>query len=166
MASIIYLALGRGVTRSKGKAMRWKRKAADNGHAIACSQLAVAMYADHPYAREVGRVGDAAAGVASSAGGMEGHNVPPEVLIGVVQWLRKGGHNPVEMLSELRLMALVGAMYCRNDGCEVVGQLKDFKVCPQCKTARYCGDACQKQDWTTGGHKATCGTFHITSRVT
>jgi hypothetical protein len=30
---------------------------------------------------------------------------------------------------------------------------------PQCKTARYCGDACQKQDWTTGGHKEKCGTF-------
>jgi len=39
----------------------------------------------------------------------------------------------------------------------VVGLLKEFKVCPQCKTARYCCDACQKQDWTTGGHKATCG---------
>jgi len=58
-----------------------------------------------------------------------------------------------------RSFALEGAKYCCNDGCEVVGQLKDFKVCPQCKTARYCGDACQKEDWTTGGHKATCGTF-------
>ena len=46
-----------------------------------------------------------------------------------------------------------------DGGCEVVGHLKDFKVCPQCKTARYCGDACQKQDWTTGGHKKTCGTY-------
>jgi hypothetical protein len=32
-------------------------------------------------------------------------------------------------------------------------------VCPQCKTARYCGDACQEKDWTTGGHKNKCGTF-------
>ena len=55
-------------------------------------------------------------------------------------------------------MALVGAKYCQNDGCTVVGHLKDFKVCPQCKIARYCGAACQKQDWTTGGHKAACGT--------
>jgi hypothetical protein len=41
----------------------------------------------------------------------------------------------------------------------VIGHLKEFKVCPQCKTARYCGDACQKLDWHSGGHKATCGTF-------
>jgi hypothetical protein len=32
-----------------------------------------------------------------------------------------------------------------------VGHLKDFKVCPQCKTARYCGAACQKEDWTAVG---------------
>ena len=40
----------------------------------------------------------------------------------------------------------------------VVGLLKEFKVCPQCKTARYCGESCQKQDWNAGGHKTTCGT--------
>jgi len=68
-------------------------------------------------------------------------------------------HNPLHALDRLRVEALEGRKYCHNDGCDVVGQLKDFKVCPQCKTARYCGDACQKQDWTTGGHKATCGTF-------
>jgi len=50
-------------------------------------------------------------------------------------------------------------MYCHNETCEIVGHRKDFKVCPQCKTARYCGDACQKQDWTAGGHKEKCGTF-------
>jgi hypothetical protein len=58
----------------------------------------------------------------------------------------------------LRIMALEGGMHCFNDDCEVVGHLQDFKVCPQCKTARYCGDACQKQDWNAGGHKSTCGT--------
>ncbi len=52
-----------------------------------------------------------------------------------------------------------GAPYCCNDGCEVVGHQKDFKVCPRCKIARYCSDACQKQDWTAGGHKGTCGTY-------
>jgi len=99
-----------------------------------------------------------AAGVASSAGFMEGHDVPPDVMTGVLHWLRKGGYNPVDYLEVLRGMVLEGAAYCFNEGCEVVGQLKEFKVCPQCKTARYCGDACQKQDWTTGGHKEKCGT--------
>jgi len=99
-----------------------------------------------------------AAGVASPAEIMEGHDVPPDVFTGVVHWLRKGGHDPIEELDEFRTDALEGGQHCRNDGCEVVGHLKDFKVCPQCKIARYYGDACQKQDWTTGGHKATCGT--------
>ena len=135
------------------------RKAAENGHADACLKLATNMYADRPYAREAGQVGQAA-GVAASAGGMEGHDVPPDVLTGVAHWLRGGGHVDLAgPLDDLRRMALEGFKYCYNEGCEVVGHLKDFKVCPQCKTARYCGDACQKHDWITGGHKATCGTF-------
>ena len=115
------------------------------------------MYWDYPSAREVGHVVEAA-GVATSAGVMEGHDVPSDVLTGVVHWLRKGGHDVVAKLAEFRREILEGAQYCRNDGCEVVGHLKDFKVCPQCKTAQYCGDACQKQDWTAGGHKEKCGT--------
>jgi len=158
MASIVYPALGRGVTRSKRRAMQWLRKAAENGHSHACGVLASDMYADLPNAREVGHV-EEAAGAATSAGVMEGHDVPPDVLTSVVHWLRKGGHNPIDKLHGVRREALSGAKYCRNDGCEVVGLRKDFKVCPQCKAARYCGDACQKEDWTTGGHKATCGTF-------
>jgi len=114
------------------------------------------MYADLPYARAVGDVGEAA-GVATFPGVIEGHDVPPDVLTGVVHWLRKRGYNPVDTLDAFRREALDGGMYCRNDGCEVVGLLKEFKVCPQCKEARYCGDLCQKADWTTGGHKATCG---------
>jgi len=134
------------------------------GHADACLQLASHMCADLPYAREVGHVGEAA-GVATSAGVTEGHDVPPAVLAGVLHWVRKGcvteQHDPLDVLGEIRREALVGDKYCHNEGCEVVGLLTDFKVCPQCKTARYCGDACQKQDWTTGGHKAACGTFYV-----
>ena len=100
-----------------------------------------------------------AAGVATSAGVMEGHDVPPDVLTSVVYWVRKGGFNPLELLEDMRRKAVEGAKYCHNNGCEVLGQLKDFKVCPQCKTARYCGAACQKQDWTMGGHRETCGAF-------
>jgi hypothetical protein len=91
-------------------------------------------------------------------GSWRGTTSPRMFLTGVVR-LRKGGHNVVAELDEFRREALYGGMYCFNDGCQVVSQLKQFKVCPQCKTARYCGDACQTQDWTTGGHKAKCGTF-------
>ena len=139
--------------------MQWMRNSAENGQTLACLQLATCMYGDHPYAREVGHV-EEAAGVAPSAGVMEGHDVPRDVLTSVIHWVRKGGHtNLVDgHLDDLRKRALEGGLYCRNDGCQVKGLLKDFKVCPQCKTARYCGAACQKEDWTTGGHKATCGT--------
>jgi len=157
-ASIICLSLGRGVTRSKRRAMQWKRKAAENGIADMCCALAAHMYGDMPYAREVGHVVEAA-GVAVSAGVMDGHDVPPYVLTSVVHWFRKGGVNPYDELDACRREAMEVAPYCRNEGCEVVGLLKDFRVCPQCKTARYCGDACQKADWTTGGHKAMCGKY-------
>jgi hypothetical protein len=77
-------------------------------------------------------------------------------LTSVVHWLRKGGYDVVDQMSR---EALEGAPYCCNEGCEYVGRLKDFKVCPQCKITRYCSDACQKVDWNAGGHKATCGTI-------
>jgi len=140
--------------------MQWCRKAADNGDTMSCLRLAEHMYLDLPYAREVGHVVEAA-GVNTSAEVTEGHDVPLDVLAGVIHWLRKGGHNTVHKLDVLRNFALEGAKYCHNDGCEVVGKLKDFKVCPQCKASRYCGSACQKQDWTTGGHKEMCGTFGL-----
>jgi len=156
-ASIICQAVGRGVTRSKRKKAQWMRKAAENGYTVACLKLAAHMYLDLPYAREVGHMGKAA-GVATSAGVTEGHDVPPDVLAGVIFWLGKGGHNSVDKLDGFRRTALEGDKYCFNEGCEVVGLLQDFKVCPQCKIARYCGDVCQKQDWNAGGHKNTCGT--------
>ena len=83
-----------------------------------------------------------AAGVATPALVMEGHDIPPDVLNSVVHWLRKGGRLlPINDLDAFRREALEGAKYCRNDGCQVVGLQKDFKVCPQCKTNRYCGEA-------------------------
>ena len=165
-ASIICQALGRGVTRSKGQSMRWLPRAAesDNGYTDACLSVAYFMHADRPYAREIFHV-EEAAGVATSAAVMEGHDVPPDVLTSVVHWLRKGGHNIANSLDRVRREVLLGAKYCHNEGCEVVGLLKDFKVCPQCKTARYCGDACQKMDWNAGGHKATCGTSAYKNRA-
>jgi len=161
-------ALGCGVTRSKRRTIKWMRKAAENGVASACLRLANAMYTGMPGAREVGHVGEAA-GVAAPAGVMQGHDVPPHVLTSVMHWLRKGctldvegvhgNGNPLFLLDGLRKDALEGAMYCYNETCQVLGQLKDFKICPQCKSARYCGAACQKKDWTTGGHRETCGKF-------
>jgi hypothetical protein len=145
--------------------MQWMRKAAENGLADDCLHLADDMYKDKPYAREVGHV-EESAGVASSAGFMEGHHIPPDVMTSVLYWLRKGGaRSLVNNLDVMRSMALEGGTYCHNESCEVVGLLKDFKVCPQRKTARYCGDACQKLDWNAGGHKEMCGTFRYKGRI-
>jgi hypothetical protein len=125
------------------------RKAAENGHANVCLELAESMYADLPHAREAGHVGEAA-GASTSVGDAEGHDVPPDVLSSVIYWLCKGGmteqHDVEEELDGYRIRALEGAVFCCNDGCEVVGHLKDFQVCPQCKVFRYCGAACQKED--------------------
>jgi len=156
--------LDHGVTRSKRRALQWMRRAAENGKPDACTKLAVNIYQDRPYARVVGHVGEAA-GVATPAGVIEGHDIPPDVLTSVLYWLQKGyateASEPFNMLESLRNIALEGGDYCYNEGCEVVGHLKDFKVCPQCKTARYCGDACQKADWTTGGHREICGKYQV-----
>jgi hypothetical protein len=40
------------------------------------------------------------------------------------------------VLGVFRLNATEGAAYCVNDGCEVIGHRKDFRVCPKCKSAR------------------------------
>jgi hypothetical protein len=161
----MYIVGTGGVARSKRRAMQWRRKAADLvGVAMSCLQLARDMYyTDWPHAREVGHVEVEATGAAMSAADMEGHDVPPEVLKSVVYWLKKGcvtggptPLTPLDYLDQLRRAAVEGGAYCVNDGCEVVGHLKDFKVCPRCKIARYCSDTCQKQDWSE--HKATCGT--------
>jgi hypothetical protein len=121
------------------------------------------MYLDMPHAREVGKVEVEVTGAAMSAADMEGHDhVPPEVLTSVVYWLRKGcvtgGPSLLDYLEAMRSAALEGFPYCDNDGCEVVGHIKDLKFCPRCKIARYCSDACQKHAWNAGRHKAKCGT--------
>jgi len=95
VASNVCRALGRGVTRSKRKSKQWMCKAAENGQANACTQLAQHMYLGLPYAREIGHVGEAA-GVATSAGLIEGHDIPQDVLPSLVYWLPKGGHNPID----------------------------------------------------------------------
>jgi hypothetical protein len=129
-----------GVTRSKRRAMQWYRKAADMGVVMMCVVLARDMYDDRPHARAVGHVEVEATGVAMTAADMEGHDVPPEVLKSVVYWLQKGcvtggptPLTPLDCLEELRRAAVEGGAYCVNDGCEVVGHLKDCKVCPRCK---------------------------------
>ena len=123
--------------------MQWLRRAADNGHELGCPHLAMLMYIDRPHARDAGRVventGDAALAMFKP---LEGHDdVPPHVLADVLYWLRSL-NDPVKRLGMFRVMALEGIEgLCCNEGCEVKGQLKDFKVCVKCKSVRYCSVA-------------------------
>ena len=87
---IIKVPVGSTITRSNRRARKWVRRAADLGHAAACLALASRMYEDWPHAREVGHVGEAAK-VATPAGVTEEHDVPSDVLIDVVHWLRNRG---------------------------------------------------------------------------
>jgi hypothetical protein len=59
---------------------------------------------------------------------VKSHDVPRDVLTGVVYLLRRGEHNQAQMLDLFKHRALNGGEYCQNDGCKVVGQMKDFKV--------------------------------------
>jgi len=142
--------------------MQWCRRAAEKGRAASCLRLAGTMYSDLPYAREVGHVREAA-GPATSAGVMEGHDVPPEVLTSVIHWLRKGcvtgQHALSEELDGFRRVALEGGMYCDIETCEVMGHLKDFKVCPQCKSARYWAPRVKKRTGQRVGTRRSAANF-------
>jgi hypothetical protein len=93
--------------------MRGARKAAENGLDGACSYIASNMYIDAPYAREVGHVEEAAA-AATSFGVIEGHDVPPEVLMSVIYWLEKGGHNTVGVPLPFTQTSAVGGCTLRQ----------------------------------------------------
>ena len=58
-------------------------------HVIGTHFVLKLKYDDRPHAREVGHVGEAA-GIASPAGVMEGHDLPPDVLTGVFQGCGRG----------------------------------------------------------------------------
>ena len=164
-----FYAIGRGVIRSKKKVMIWTRAAAETGQIESCELIARFIYLDRPYAREIGLVEEAAR-VTVPAEIMEDLiDIPKDVLKNVLYWSRKGGHDAVTVINSYRTIALEGEKYCFNEGCEVKGHLKDFKVCPQCKTTRYCSDVCQEHDWLPvlatatvegrPGHKGTCGGY-------
>ncbi|KAJ7065614.1 hypothetical protein C8F01DRAFT_1126228 [Mycena amicta] len=46
---------------------------------------------------------------------------------------------------------------CDNIQCAHHAQEAEFKRCSGCHSTIYCSTACQKTDWTVGGHKKGCG---------
>jgi len=173
--------VGRGVVRSKQFALMALRKAAENGKASACTTLARAMYINQPYARTVGLIEDVLAKTMCSTdvhtttmanilwGDIEHSLGDPNktptdgfVYASIVEWFKRaelaGAGLGTTAFLEMSQIASVGDRYCCNVGCEVVGHRQDFKICPKCKFYRCSGSACQKADWTAGGHRDACCT--------
>jgi TPR repeat protein len=184
--------IGNGVERSKKFVVAWNRNAADAGSVAAANWLAMAMYLDLPYARRLGKV---IALEPSQALRAKHGALPKRVLASVIWWLQpqepivRTVSPSIPRMEETdertRLLSIdpdatllissaldmlyenahAGTRFCHNIGCGVIGPLKAFKVCPQCKTARYCGPECQKHDWNAGEHKRTCGTWEQATHI-
>jgi len=57
---------------------------------------------------------------------------------------------------------LLPATATGTGGSDIVSGSRPGRVvreCTGCRTVAYCSPACQKLDWTTGGHKAECKVF-------
>ncbi|KAJ7164474.1 hypothetical protein C8R46DRAFT_1193101 [Mycena filopes] len=48
---------------------------------------------------------------------------------------------------------------CDNMECGAIDERRRFRACSGCRGRCYCSPACQRSDWETGGHKATCKTL-------
>jgi len=79
-----------------------------------------------------------------------------------------GGHNPIDerVVDMFCTIALEGAECCLNDGCEVVDHLKDFKLCPPCKTVRYCAMRVRNRTAQRVGTRQRVAHYTCTSDVT
>jgi hypothetical protein len=165
--SIMYTD-GRGVTRSKQQSLQNLRRAADLGNLESCHTFATQMYLDMPYARKIGHIlpssvsqslYDTTSILATSLINSQRYEVPKDVLISVMVWMHRAKLKPIiAHLHMLRDTACDGGRYCNNPTCIKLGKLQDFKACPLCKTARYCGSECQTIDWNEGRHKFICRT--------
>ncbi|KAJ7637433.1 hypothetical protein B0H17DRAFT_1217093 [Mycena rosella] len=50
---------------------------------------------------------------------------------------------------------------CDNVQCDQIGEKTAFKRCAECLRVYYCSEACQTVDWSQGGHRDTCETYHV-----
>jgi len=165
--------VGRGVPRDRCRMFMWIRREAQLGGSRACFRLARSMYRNDKWARKEGRVEHVTSfpNVTHTLNSVSRdrhthHDVPLQVLAEVVYWLQKGdvmevrchvAEENVSSLHKFRMEALIGETFCFNEACSFQGHMVDFKFCSKCMRAQYCSSACQRADWTTGGHKHTCG---------
>jgi len=171
------------VKQDYAEAVRWYRKAAEQGHALAQCNLGV-MYdkgrgvkQDHAEAvrwyRKAAEKGHAHA--QCNLGGMyaSGQGVKQDHAE-AVRWFRKAAEQglvyAVSALERLsagavtinaspstpKATASATGRVCSNCGIGERGGGAALKPCSRCKVALYCGRGCQVQHWKAGGHKAVC----------
>jgi len=174
---------GQGLKQDHAEAVRWYRKAAEQGHAGAQYNLGV-MYLngqgvrqDHAEAarwfRKAAEQGHA--GAQCILGGMYeyGRGLKQDHAE-AARWYRKAAEqglvNAVSALERLSAGAVTSnassstpkatapatGRVCSNCGIGERGSGAALKPCSQCKVALYCGRECQVQHWKAGGHKAVC----------
>jgi TPR repeat protein len=175
---------GQGVKQDFGEAVRWYRKAADQGHAIAQINLG-SMFKNGQGVKQ--DFSEAMRWYRKAAD--QGH-VDAQLNLGIMfesgqgvkqdfgeakRWYRKAadrGNSEAEtcvlrmeeMLRERQQTAspaapanplsFMGA--CANCGASETTGSVTLKPCSRCKAVAYCGKACQAQHWKAGGHRAVC----------
>ena len=174
---------GQGVRQDHDEAVRWYRKAAEQGQAGAQSNPGV-MYAsgrglrqDHAEAvrlyRKAAEQGHAGAQYNLGVMYASGQGVKQDHAE-AVRWYRKAAEQgivyAVFALGRLSAGAVTGnaspstpkaiapatGRVCSNCGIGERGGDAALKPCSRCKVALYCGRECQVRHWKAGGHKAVC----------
>ena len=155
----------------------WYRKAADQGHAAAQSNLGN-MYkqgrgvsqSDKEAAvcyRKAADQGNAEAQYNLGAIYLEGQGVPKNIAK-ALSWFRKaaaqGLPDAAERVTELEAMqsspAGMRTGKCANCGALEAPGGAALKPCAKCKSVVYCGRECQKEHWRAPvGHMNSCSAF-------
>ena len=136
---------GEGVKQDYAEAVRWYRKAADQGDADAQFCLGVMYYngngVKQDYAEAVRWYFKAAE---------QGHEEAKKWTLLAKEKLRK--HRPAAPASQPS-----SPRTCANCGIAETAGGASLKPCSRCKAVVYCGKECQAQHWKkAGGHKAVC----------
>ena len=128
-------------------AVRWYRKAAEQGHAVGQYNLAGI------YSNGLGVKQDHAEAVRWCRMAAEQGLVD---AVAALNRLSAGAVTSNASLPTPKAMAPAIGRVCSNCGIGERGGGAALKPCSRCKVALYCGRGCQVQHWKVGGHKAVC----------
>ena len=107
-----------------------------------------------------GHVGQAA-GVATLAEVIDGHDVPPDILTGVVHWLRKGGHHPLLKPTTGVETRWRGSTLLKRHRVRDCGPTEGLHSLPVVQDRSILRRRVSETGLEIGWRKTTCGTFRI-----